>query len=108
MLNLATQYLARHGETLADYDGLCGELADQVATRKRDRIVYIEGDIGWKYHMVMMRNGIVHDAWCEAGPLPLRDWLVNMFGEHVWIELTIDAKDVFAGHVRDFQVDDNV
>jgi hypothetical protein len=102
-MNLATQYLQSQGETVENWDGICGELASAIATRGDDHIVYVEGDIGWRYHMVMMRDGVVHDAWCDAGALHLRDWMVEMFGEQAWVELTIDAVDVFAGHVRDFQ-----
>lgn len=101
-MNLATAYLQSVGETVDDWDGVCGELASTIATKDGDSIVYIEGDIGWKYHMVMMREGVVHDAWCEAGALPLRNYLIEMFGELAWVEVTINGDDVFAGNVRDF------
>lgn len=102
--NLATAYLQNHCETIDDWEGICGELASAIATKESDAIVYVEGDIGWRYHMVMMRDGVVHDAWCEAA-LPLRDWMIEMFGEQAWIELTINGDDVFAGHVRDFELE---
>lgn len=104
-MNLATQYLKSVGETVNDWDGICGELARTIATKKNDSLIYVEGDTGWSYHMAMMRNGKVHDAWCDAGALPLHDWLVEMFGRHAWIDLTIDGDDVWSGHVRDFTLE---
>lgn len=45
-MNLATEYLRQHGETLAEYDekGLCGELANvlQKAT-PNSKIVCVSG-----------------------------------------------------------------
>lgn len=105
-MNLAIDYLERHSETVDDWDGICGELANAIlmerGDRKTDHLIYIEGDIGDWYHMAPLCEGLVHDAWCPGDGRPLRDWLIEMYGEHAWIELTLDAVDIFAGHARDF------
>lgn len=101
-MNLATEYLKQQKETVHDWDGFCGELANEISDKDTDHIIYVEGDIGWKYHMVLFRDGLIHDAWCPGDARPLREWLAEMFGEHAWVELALDGVDFFAGHVRDF------
>lgn len=105
MTNLALEYLAHHGETLEDYDGVCGELAGAMM-QPGDRLLYVEGDIGWRYHMALLRDGLVHDGWCEAGALTLRKWLVKMFGQHAYVEVSIDGGDpIYAGACRRFPLE---
>lgn len=105
-MNLATEYLRATNQTIDDYDGLCGELVNdlQKTGNGDDHIIYVEGDIGWRYHMALLRDGLVHDAWCDAGALPPREWLIEMFGERAWIEFTLDGEDLFEGNCRDFQL----
>lgn len=100
-MNLAAAYLRRHNETVEDWDGICGELAD-VISNPSDHIIYVEGDMGWKYHMAMVRKGLVHDAWCEGDALSLRQWLEEMFGINAWVVVAYDGEDIFAGLVRNF------
>lgn len=47
-MNLASQYLREHNETIEDWDGLCGELANEIC-RSGDHILYVEGDIYGNY-----------------------------------------------------------
>lgn len=101
-MNLATEYLKTHGETVDDWDGVCGELANAIC-EDGDHTLWVEGDIGWKFHMVLLRGGLVHDAWCEGDALPPREWLLKMFGEKAWVELSLDGDVVFEGHCREFE-----
>lgn len=101
-MNVATEYLKANSETVADWDGICGELANVIAREPDDHILYVEGDIGWQYHMVMLRDGRVHDAWCKGDALPVRQWLGIMFGARAWVELTFDGEDFWQGHIQDF------
>ncbi len=98
--NLAKKYLADHGETVADWDGICGELANAVIG-PGDSLLYVEGDIQWRFHMVPLIGGMVHDAWCEGDALPPRDWLTKMFGDsHVEVSLNGDMS--YEGRACDF------
>jgi hypothetical protein len=100
-MNLATEYLAAKQETVADWDGVCGELANAIFS-DGDHIIYVEGDIRWTYHMALFRDGLVHDAWCEGDALPLREWLLKMFGGDAEVEVSLDGADIYSGHVRGF------
>jgi hypothetical protein len=104
--NLARQYLSDHNETFADYEGICGELANAVQQSiLNSHLIYVGGvgvfhTTAWTYHMAVMVNGIVHDAW-RNNPLPLKRWLLKFDCE--WpIELTIDGEDVFEGTASEF------
>lgn len=104
--NLATQYLRDHNETLKDYEGLCGELANVIAKDIPDsKIVYVGGPAvfdttAWTYHMVVMVEGVIHDAWRRRA-MPLAEWLQKFDCE--WpIEIMIDGEEVFEGLCEDF------
>jgi hypothetical protein len=43
-MNKAADYLASTGETVDDWDGMCGELAGKILS-PRDHIIYIEGPV---------------------------------------------------------------
>lgn len=75
-MNLATRYLQESGQQLADYDGSCMELVnDMMGWVKQDfHHIWIEGAEGqdirpsgrtavWKYHAAMIVGGLVHDGW---------------------------------------------
>jgi|SRR5215471_2243119 len=100
--NLARQYLTRHHQKLKDWVGSCGDLANAIATEERDHIVYVAGQIQWKYHMVMMRDGLIHDAWCRGDAVAPREWLIEMFGANAVITFTLDGDDIYTGKCRDF------
>lgn len=104
-MNLATRYLLEHNETVTDYDGVCGELADAIM-QEGDHSLYVEGDgpwiLGWVYHMVLLRDGLVHDAWCEGEALTPRDWLIKMFGAKTFVEVSLDGDTIFDGKCKDF------
>lgn len=105
-MNLALDYLNRTNQRAEDYDGFCGELADKIISPK-DSIVYVEGDLpqGWRYHMVALIEGKIHDAWC-LDVLPIKDWLARMFGaEDVVVSLTepeSECLDIYAGPANEF------
>jgi len=99
--NLATKYLAAHGETVADWDGACGELANKIIGPEDD-ILYVEGAIAWRYHMVPLIRGFVHDAWCEGDALPPRVWLEKMFG-NAQVEVSLNGETIYAGPADKFQ-----
>lgn len=75
--NLALAFLNNHGETLEEYDGICGELTDSIIHwlgKESVNILYVERAAAnscllarcgkqWWYHMVPIIDGFVHDAW---------------------------------------------
>lgn len=102
--NLAADYLRRRGETVADWEGICGELADDVlrsATGERF-MLYVEGEIGWRHHMAPLVGGFVHDAWCDGPALPIARWLSKMFGGG-WVVLSLDGDDIYEGPADRFE-----
>ena len=101
MENLAAKYLRDHGETIEDYDGVCGELSNAIGGES-DHMLWVEGDIPWRFHMVLLREGLVHDAWCEGDALPPREWLIRMFGAQAWVEVSLDGDTIFEGSCQDF------
>jgi hypothetical protein len=93
-MNRATEYLKRHGETVADWEGNCGSLADKIQEHGDD-MIWVEGaGIQWRYHMVVLSGGLIHDAWCDGDALPLPEWLAKMFGEE-WVEVSKNGNDAF-------------
>ena len=99
--NLAQKFLRDRGETIEDWDGVCGELADAIIG-PNDDIIYVEGEIPWRYHMVPLIGGLIHDAWCEGDALPLTDWLAKMFGDS-WVEVSRNGDLFFEGHANEFR-----
>jgi len=93
--NLAAKYLLDRRETVADWDGVCGELANAVM-RPGDDMLYVEGDIPWRFHMAPIIAGLVHDAWCPGDALPPREWLAKMFGA-AWVEVSMNGDTFYSG-----------
>jgi hypothetical protein len=104
-MNHARQYLVDNNETLDDYEGCCGELANRVGGTD-DPVLYVEGDAvfaaGWDYHMVPLCEGLVHDAWCEGNALPPRAWLLKMFGAELLVEVSLNGETIFDGPCAEF------
>lgn len=107
-MNLATEYLRANNETLADYDGICGELANVLQkVTPNSKIVSVSGvgvfdTTAWTYHTVVMVDGVVHDAW-RKDALPLKRWLRKFDCE--WpVEISIDGEEVFEGLCKDFSL----
>lgn len=98
--NLARAYLEKAGETIEDWDGICGELADKVMGAGDD-VLYVEGEIGWRYHMVPLIDGFVHDAWCPGDAIPPKAWLAKMFGDSS-VEVSLNGDTVYTGLVSNF------
>lgn len=113
-MNLAVQRLTQQGETIADYEGICGEIANAIS-QDGDDILYVEPagswpliplrgeQTIWRYHMVLLRDGLVHDAWCED-VLPAREYLVTMFGAETDVEVSLNGDTVFVGQCQEFQL----
>lgn len=86
-MNLAIELLEEIGETIEDFDGLCGELVDLLIHEYGEEavdILYIDGDIKcenwtWSYHMVAVIDGIVHDAWFPKLMLPPDEYVIAAF-----------------------------
>lgn len=92
--HLAWEYLGQAGEELDEYDGMCGELADQLMKWLDtqgisyelhhidfgpDRALHAPRPQGtWRDHTVVVVDGQVHDAWWYP-PLPLLEYLEAMF-----------------------------
>lgn len=94
-MNRATEYLNRHGQSLEDWEGFCGELADAVIG-PNDHILYVEPACHWKWHMVPLINGLVHDAWRDGPATTIKEWLIGLCGRDV-VTLAIDGKDIYSG-----------
>lgn len=107
MINLATQYLIDHNETRAEYDGLCGELANAVnKITPGSHIIAVSGlglfhTTGWNTHIVVMVDGMIHDAW-RKNVSSLERWLMKFDCEYQ-VELDVDGTTVFRGTASDFQ-----
>lgn len=108
--NLALYVLETQGETIEDYDGWCGDVAELVLKRYEGDMIYVDGpalnQYAWWYHMVPLIDGKIHDAWFaewqSPEPLPLTDWLVQMFGTEDEINVTIEGEDVYSGLPQNF------
>lgn len=90
MENIAVRVLRSIKMTLDQFDGLCGELADEVLHEYPDaqllyiegrRSLYIESVAGyvWGYHMVPVIDGVVHDAWHPEAVLPVDEYIKRVF-----------------------------
>ncbi len=85
--NQSLRVLHDGAETVADYEGICGELADAVlhlvsASGDEDgQILYIdlEDHPEWRYHMVPVVDGIVHCAWFSDLMLPPSEYVEKAF-----------------------------
>jgi hypothetical protein len=101
IFNKAKEYLRANNETVEDWDGFCGSLADEVVGD--GKMLYVEGDIAWRYHMVPLIDGLVHDAWCEGEHArEVADWLRTMFGNAV-IELSRSGETIYEGPADKFK-----
>ena len=101
MIHAARAYLQANNETLDDWKGVCGCLVDAIA-EPGDSIIYMEGDIPWDWHMILLRDGLIHDPWCEGDPLPLKAYLEKMFGLGAWVDILLDGEPFYTGEVKDF------
>jgi len=96
----ARAFLEARGETTDDWEGTCGELANEIV-RPDDDIIYVEGCARWRFHMVPLIDGLIHDAWCEGPPLPIAEWLAKMFwGEE--IELSLNGETIYTGTAHEY------
>ena len=90
--NLALIFLAEHDESIEEYEGLCGELTDQVIKWLGEDMVSIlfidptnpyhldDPDGGrWYYHMVPIVDGLVHDPWFPELVLEPREYFKKAF-----------------------------
>lgn len=84
-------------EKLAEWDGLCMELVDELLhSHPTGDILYVdlEGDAlhCWKYHEAIVVDGIVHDPWFPDVRLPPSEYVERVFGDVPW-ELNPGADD---------------
>ncbi len=100
--NRAAAFLAARNETVADWEGVCGELANEIIGPDDD-IIHVEGEIAWRYHMAALIGGLIHDAWCEGGALPLADWLSKMFGA-AEVTVALNGDDIYTGPADEFSL----
>jgi len=86
-MNLAVELLREIGESVEDFDGLCGELVDLLIHKHGEEkvdILYVDGDLkcgdlSWFYHMAAVIDGVVHDAWFPKLVLPPDEYLKTAF-----------------------------
>jgi len=103
-VNRAHQYLLVHGETVADWEGNCGALADLIAGPNGE-MIWVEGPaIKWRYHMVPFIDGLIHDAWCDGDALPIGEWLARMFRDH-WVQVSKNGEvTLYEGPANQFKL----
>lgn len=101
MKHLARAYLRSHGQTLEDWDGDCGGLADEVIG-SNDHIIYVEPACLWRYHMVPLIAGLIHDAWCDGPPIPIKEWLIRLCGRDE-VTVSLDGDDIYTGPANRFK-----
>lgn len=100
--NLAVEYLKSHDKTIDhEYDGWCGDLADDVSAwvdgavkilhikpvkdslKNQDRHgAWLHKDVNdnkWRFHIVPVVGGIVHDAWNPELLLPPDEYAAKAF-----------------------------
>lgn len=100
--NLAAAFLVSRGETVEDWDGVCGELADAVIS-PNDHIVHVEPACLWRFHMVPLIGGLVHDAWCAGPAIPINEWLIRLCGCDD-VTVAIDGVDIYSGPANEFSL----
>lgn len=78
-------------ETLKDYEGLCGEIANQILVcAGRGNILFIEPideylcpmynrALLWGFHQVAVIDGLVCDPWNPGEPSPIEVYLKEVF-----------------------------
>ena len=73
---------AAMGEGLVHWDGICLELVDHLLnTYPQGEILWVEPLKGpWKYHAVLVLDGIVHDAWNPDVMLSPAEYVLVVFG----------------------------
>lgn len=96
-MNLAVQFLEHEDSAIDYYDGCCGDLVDDMMHwlgEDRIQIMYIKPKPGyalvrmvenspqvfvWRYHMVAVIDGKVHDAWAPDMVLPPDEYIEAAF-----------------------------
>lgn len=99
--NRAKSFLTARGETVEDWDGICGELANAIIGPDDD-LIYVEGNIAWRYHIVAFIGGLIHYAWCEGPALPPHEWLAKMFDDAV-VTVALNGDDIYTGPANEFR-----
>ena len=70
---------------LSHWDGACLELVDHILHRfPAGRTLWIDliNHPEWRYHAVLVLDGIVHDAWHPDVMLPPDEYVRSVFGKH--------------------------
>jgi hypothetical protein len=83
------------GAALAEYDGMCLELAnDLLSDHPRGSVLYVECDgsdtgarLGWRYHAAIVLDGIVYDAWHPHVRDTPKNYVEQVFGSGVEWEI---------------------
>lgn len=98
-MNLAVQFLEQEDSAIDSYDGCCGDLVDDMMHwlgEDRVRIMYIKPSNSkhalireldsppfqvfvWRFHMVAVIDGKVHDAWTPEAVLPPDEYIEAAF-----------------------------
>lgn len=90
MENVATAFLLSQNAQLEDYEGYCGELVNDILNSLNGvsnvSILHLEGvnkenlqsitGYEWNYHMVLVIDGMIHDAW-HPDVVPVGQYLLN-------------------------------
>ena len=83
--NVAAKYVS----TLEDWEGLCGELVDELLhAHPEGDILWVDNPIfGWRYHMALILDGRVHDPWYVDLVLPPDQYVEAAFGPNITWEI---------------------
>ena len=94
-------------DSVAAYEGMCGEIADQILHVAGDGdILYVESRTGiltpsydvalsWRYHQVAVVRGRVYDPWSPWRPCTIGTYLRRVFpGQPVSIAINGDDVDL--------------
>ncbi len=100
--NLAAEYLKEKSETREEYEGFCGELCDGIIHwlgEDRVSILYVQPSSSsddliyglelWRFHMVAVVDGLVHDAWFPDIVAPPHEYAAAAFeGQSFELQIT--------------------
>lgn len=90
------------GAALAEYDGFCLELVnDLLSDHPAGSILYVEcasseagRRLGWRYHAALVLDGLVFDAWHPHVRLSPSKYVARVFGNGVeWEIFGGDSED---------------
>lgn len=82
---------------LASYEGFCLELVSDILNAHPDGdVLYVENlprRHRWRYHAVVVFDGLVYDAWHPDVRLPPAEYVKHVFGPRATWEINPGSED---------------